>query len=336
MRTNSALTLSQAAETKWTVISGPMKGSVRLVNQPSFTVGRSSECEFAILNDPNCSRRHATIQWTAAGFEVTSLNESNLVQVNGKPVQKARLNDNDVVTFGGTQAIFNLTNLPSIQNIGLHAVPAMAPPPAYPPSPYNQGGFMPPPQMAPRPMYRAPAPKVNHTPKIIIGVVLVLGYWIFSGEAAKKKEEIKLRTEQQAQADVETATKLEEAARSSRGRRLDESVTGKQAQENYVRGFRDYRKGQYERALESFQACLALNPKHALCNLYTRLSQRKFTELVQYHIVLGRRYRDQNQFQSCRSSFRNVMVMVKDANSPAYKEAKANYDACNSMVEGHF
>jgi hypothetical protein len=103
-----------------------------------------------------------------------------------------------------------------------------------------------------------------------------------------------------------------------------------------VRGFRDYRKGQYERSMVSFQACLALNPEHVLCNRYIRLSQRKFDELVQNQVVLGRKYRDQNQYQACRASFRNVMVMVKDANSKIYQEAKANYDACNAFVEGRY
>ena len=117
---------------------------------------------------------------------------------------------------------------------------------------------------------------------------------------------------------------------------MDGSVNARQAQENYVRGFRDYNGGQYERALISFQACLALNPEHTLCNRYLRLSQRKFNEVVQYHMVLGRSYRDQSQFKACRAAFRNVMVMVKDASSTTYKEAKANYEACNSFVEGRF
>ena len=93
---------------------------------------------------------------------------------------------------------------------------------------------------------------------------------------------------------------------------------------------------QFERALEAFQACLALDPNHVLCNRYMRLSQRKFNEMIQYYVLLGRKYRDQNQFASCRSAFRNVMVMVKDANNETYKLAKANYEACNAFVEGRF
>jgi tetratricopeptide (TPR) repeat protein len=166
-------------------------------------------------------------------------------------------------------------------------------------------------------------------------IALVGGYLILS-DTKKKKEEFGLRTEQQMNADIESANKIKEARENENAKRLDTAPTARQAQENYVRGFRDYRKGQYERALESFQACLALDPSHVLCNRYLRLSQRKFNEMVQYYVLLGRKYRDQNQFASCRAAFRNVMVMVKDANNETYKLAKANYEACNAFIEGRF
>lgn len=343
MGSNNALALSPAGETKWTIINGPMKGSVRVLALPSFTVGRSSECEFPVGNDPNCSRRHATVQWSPEGFEVVSLNEANLVLINGSPVTRQRLSDNDVVTFGSTEVLFNLSNLPvasgggtpSLQMIR-SAPPGLASVPAYPPSPYQAGGYQ---SSSASRGYRssAPAPAASNKNKMIIfAVVGAIVIWFFTSEGKKKKEAVKLRTEQAIQEEIETANKLKDAADSMRTKKVDVSLTGRQAQENYIRGFRDYRKGQYERALESFQACLALNPGHTLCALYTRLANRKFSELVQYHIVLGRKYRDQNQFQACRSSFRNVMIMVKDANAASYKEAKANYEACNSLAEGRY
>jgi pSer/pThr/pTyr-binding forkhead associated (FHA) protein len=339
---SNALALSTASETRWTVIAGPMRGHVRTMNSPAFAVGRSSDCEFVVLNDPNCSRKHAQIQWSDQGYEVVSLNEANLVVLNGRPVPRARLSDGDVLVFGSTEVVFNLTTLPSVGPSGvpsLHAVPSMpaSMPPGYPPSPYARPDFGRP-DYAQRPHRSAArqAPPKGKGKLITIVVVAALLFWFFSQDSKKKKAALKLRTEQQITEDIETANKLKEAADSARIKKVDMSLTGRQAQENYVRGFRDYRKGQYERALESFQACLALNPQHSLCNLYTRLASRKFSELVQYHIVLGRKYRDQNQFRACRASFRNVMVMVKDANSASYKEAKANYEACNSLMEGHY
>lgn len=315
-----AVQVSSASETKWTVLNGSMKGSVRLLNLPQFTIGRSPDCEFVLVNDPKCSRKHALVLNDGQQSYIQSLNEKNLISVNGREVERTRLSDGDVVTIGETEIRFNALTLPPIQ--GPHPM-------------YGQVAHRP---GAPRPS-RSSGRKIktagNSRRLLIYGAIILAGIWLFN-ESPKKKKELELRTEQQIQADIEAANKLKEISDQQAMKRLDGSLTSQQAQENYVRGFRDYKKGQYERALVSFQACLALNPEHVLCNRYLRLAQRRFNELVQYQIVLGRKYRDQNQYKACRAAFRNVMVMVKDANNASYKEAKANYEACNSLVEGRF
>jgi pSer/pThr/pTyr-binding forkhead associated (FHA) protein len=280
-----------------------------------FTIGRSSECEFIVTNDPKCSRKHAQILCTFQFVEVISDSESNPVLVNGEPQNRARLKDGDKIQLGETEIQFNLSKRFEPAQVNL-VRPQQGP-------------------VAKRGRAH-PQRKKNSNSRIVIYFVLALAaLWLFTPSGRKKKE-IDLKTEQQIQADIDTATKLKDIADSAAVKRMDSSVNSRQAQENFVRGFRDYRKGQFERSVVSFQACLALMPDHVLCNRYQRLSQRKFDELIQYQMVLGRKYRDQNQFRACTSSFRNVMTMVKDVNSPAYREAKANYDACTSFVEGRF
>jgi len=323
---SSAVALSPGLETRWTIVSGGMKGAVRVMTQSQFTIGRNPECEFIIANDPKCSRRQAGVRVTSRGCEVTSLNDKNPIMVNGREVEHALLNEGDVLTLGETEVQFSMAAA---------QYPAAAPHMAAPAQ--TQLAYASPQPMSPSPRGRTPrTPKKSNSKRFIIyGVVGLLLYWVF-GTEVKKKEELGLRTEQQMNADIESATKIKEARESENAKRLNPSIMARQAQENYVRGFRDYRKGQYERSMTSFQACLALDPSHVLCNRYMRLSQRKFNEMIQYYVLLGRKYRDQNQFQSCRAAFRNVMVMVKDANNETYKLAKANYEACNAFIEGRF
>lgn len=66
------------------------------------------------------------------------------------------------------------------------------------------------------------------------------------------------------------------------------------------------------------------------------LTQRKFSELIQYHMDIGRKYREQNQFSACAVSFRNVMVMLKDSTNKRYIEAKANFEACSDRAEERY
>jgi hypothetical protein len=329
---DTALAIAPASATKWTVVSGHMAGSVRLMNAPVFYVGRSPECEFVIVNDPKCSRKHAQVTSDGYVCEVTSLNDKNPVRVNDREVERAPLNDGDIITFGETKVQFNLTN-----------VQALAPQPY--PQPYPQAvpdlGIAPAPAPARRKSRRskrktsAPSGSSSSMRFIVYGIVALLVYWVLSPTGAKKKQ-VQIRNEQQIKADIEAAKKLRDASEAQALERMDRSVPARQAQENYVRGFRAYHQGQYERALYSFRTCLALQPEHVLCNRYLRLAQRKFDELIQYQVTWGRRFRDQGQYSSCRASFRNVMVMVKTPSSPLYQEAKANYEACDNMIEDRY
>ncbi|MBI5509951.1 MAG: FHA domain-containing protein [Deltaproteobacteria bacterium] len=71
-----------------------------------WNLGRSKECEF-ILNDPNVSRRHATVKKDWSGFVVVDLGSKNGVLVNDKPIKKPRrLKDRDELTVGPVKLVF--------------------------------------------------------------------------------------------------------------------------------------------------------------------------------------------------------------------------------------
>lgn len=340
---SSALALMPATATKWTILNGSLKGSVRLMNVPEFTVGRSPDCELVIINDPKCSRKQARVSTVGEGCEVESLNEKNLVQVNGQEVERALLRDGDIVTFGETQIQFHTTSASNNPSSNSQLIPVAefysGTPELELVPPSNQVAHMgsnAPAQARPRPKGKPRVSKKAGNGRLYLyGVVGLIAVWLFL-PTGPKKDLKSIRTEQQTQQDIEVANKLRDAAEKQSLRRVNTSVTARQAQENYIRGFRDYQKGQFERALFSFRACLALNPDHVLCNRYLRLGQRKFDETIQSQMILGRKYRDQNQFKACRSAFRNVMVMVKDANNRVYQEAKANFEACDALTQGRF
>lgn len=329
---NPAVALAPGPQTKWTFINGELSGTIQTLMQPKISLGRSAECDIVIPDDPKCSRKHAVVVWTPQGYEIHTASEKNPVRVNGEPVDRAILADNAVITLGQTELQFNMTVMaqPMMpQPYGQH--PAGPSPMA----PYQASGA-PQPGAAPMPTPPRAASKKSTKKWIIYGVVGLLLFWLFTPTNGKKKKDVSIRTEQEIKSDIEAAKKMEAAAEKIRTSRVNRSIASQQAQINYVKGFRDYQDGQYGRSLESFQACLALNPDHVLCNRYIRLAHKKYNELIETHMVLGRKYRDQSQYRACRSEFRNVMVMVKDPNNQLYKEARANFEACNAFVEGTY
>ena len=71
-----------------------------------WTLGRSKECEF-ILNDPNVSRRHATVKKDWNGFTIMDLGSKNGVLINDKHIKKTRrLKDHDEIIIGPVKLVF--------------------------------------------------------------------------------------------------------------------------------------------------------------------------------------------------------------------------------------
>lgn len=308
------------------IMSGPDKGTMYKLVSPVINIGRDSDNDIAI-QDAKCSRRHAVIRFNAGLFVIENVSEKNKLFVNGIEVDNVPLNDGALITIGETELQFK-TQLMPLMPLG----PNMPQPGSIDIPEVYFGGAAAGPQ-TPRRRNKANGSVFKRI--LIWGSLILIIWWLF-GTESKKKNEAEIRTEEQINAEIESAKKLEELAMQRPNRKNPNDIAHEEAQTAYVRGFRDYKKGQFSRAMESFQACLSLDPNHVLCNRYLRLSQRKFNELVQYHMILGRKYRDQHQYNACESAFRNVMVMIKDTSSKIYEEAKANRDACNAFLEDRF
>jgi hypothetical protein len=73
--------------------------------KPQIVVGRSRECDIT-LTDPNVSRRHAEIRRENGSYWIVDLNSTNGVEVNGKRIERARLEHSDRIVLGQTELTF--------------------------------------------------------------------------------------------------------------------------------------------------------------------------------------------------------------------------------------
>jgi hypothetical protein len=67
--------------------------------------GRSRECELRVA-DLNVSRRHAEIRREDGAYWIVDLGSMNGTLVNGKQVERRRLDDGDRITLGSTEIVF--------------------------------------------------------------------------------------------------------------------------------------------------------------------------------------------------------------------------------------
>ena len=75
------------------------------LTQRQVVIGRSRDCDIT-LADPNVSRRHAEVRLEPGGYVVADLGSTNGVEVNGRRVDQARLEEGDVILLGQTELRF--------------------------------------------------------------------------------------------------------------------------------------------------------------------------------------------------------------------------------------
>lgn len=342
------------------VVQGPHKGLRLSFQKEVITLGRGTDNGVALMDDLRISRQHTEIVQSHGQFKFRNLTDKNYTLVNGKKADSGALNSGDHLMLGETEIIFHCPEaaasptanvlqalgpikpqLVSARNKELAKTwtqPQSRSPANYNPNPYHQAG--PRPTMAPPPPRRAgPPPGASDNGRfrfyMIIGIVgLGLYFFVFSGSNASKKskrirggEEIE-RSVQQSEENIKT---MEERL-SERG-----SLTNKRADENFIKGFRDYQKGQYLRAREYFQIVLNLSPDHVEARKYYELSRIKFDKQIDYNFIEGLKNKDKKNYRMCRSYFSQVMILIQnDRRHPKYDEAQRYLRECSLSLERRY
>ena len=80
-------------------------GQRRTIDKRRTLIGRSKECDVQ-LADPNTSRRHAELRREGTAFWIVDLDSTNGIEVNGRRLKRAKLEDGDRVTLGSTELVF--------------------------------------------------------------------------------------------------------------------------------------------------------------------------------------------------------------------------------------
>jgi hypothetical protein len=80
-------------------------GTRREVKERRIVIGRSRDCDIQ-LSDANVSRRHAELRQEGASYWIVDLGSTNGMEVNGKRVKRAKLQDGDTITLGSTELTF--------------------------------------------------------------------------------------------------------------------------------------------------------------------------------------------------------------------------------------
>jgi tetratricopeptide (TPR) repeat protein len=207
------------------------------------------------------------------------------------------------------------------------------PPKAQPPKPPSRRTSFDQPQ-SPPPQFNftpaRPAPNNRITLYLIVAILCGGLYW-FLGPSKSKNTGQELRTESDFLQDIQATDERIQELEKEQTKKGQDTIQYKTAEQHYIKGFRDYRNGQFARAIQSFQAALSFYPGHELSQKYRDLSIRKFDEQVQQNMMVGRRYKGKGNYRLCQSNFAAAMIMLKDPNDRKYVEAKKSYEECRLL-----
>ena len=80
-------------------------GQEHAVDRKRVVIGRSKDCDIQ-LGDPNVSRRHAELRQEGTSYWIVDLDSTNGIEVNGRRLKRAKLEDGDRVVLGSTELTF--------------------------------------------------------------------------------------------------------------------------------------------------------------------------------------------------------------------------------------
>lgn len=360
----AAPALTKTLKIKLTVASGDSAGRSHFFEKPIIAIGRGPENDLVFPNDPKMSRVHVEVRQQSGQVLIRNVSQRNILLVNKERVEEKILNGPATIQIGETLLQVQVEEPEQATKVSLAAqsstpqsfssqspvASSVAPAirknttsQAYPASTGGPGGLGPayasqPPPPPPRKRSVAAARGDGSRLRFYLIVVAVvgLGYWLLSSGTGGRKPEVRLRTEGDVARAIEESAEAVQEIKKEQSQAGQGSLQYRAAQEHYIKGFRDYRQGQYARAMQSFQAALSFYPNHELARKYLFQAQRKFEAQIDLSMAQGRKYHQKQNYRMCQSAFANVMIMVKDSSKPKYKEAKQFYDECSLRVEGKY
>ncbi len=283
------------------ILSGPHKGKQFRLLGLEISIGQSSDCDIILKNNKSCSQNHALITYDNENqYMIKSLDSANPIIINKKPVSHHKLVEKDVITIGTSQFLFlNKKSLPSPRSFEYEK--------------HQQEAAL----------LKQKTSKNSVRIIFIFFICLSLGYLLLNKEIKKEQAQKGLKIQEEIQDEIEATNSPKEEI-------VEENLTVEQeaARVAFIKGFRDYRKGYYHRALKFFEQCTTIQKNHKLCLSYARKSKVLLEKIIQKKIILGKIYKENRQYEACEAAFKSIEIMVQDSSSPVYKEAKKTRKLC--------
>jgi hypothetical protein len=294
-------------------LTGKNKGQAYFLLGKRVVLGRSDKADIRIL-DIKSSREHAEIIKVGKDYVLTDLGSQNGVVVNDLKIKQHILNEGDKVIIGQTIYKFNKIEVkPTIVNKDV----ALKKSGDDDEEEYEE-------EEQPK------SGKLNIVLVLIAlgGIAIVMMGDGGNDSSSKKKTKSKYNVEEMAGS----------AAVAMQGERKRDKNVQDKMNIYFQKGLREFREGNYFRAMSEFEHALAWSPSDPQAQFYLRKTQEALDKMIDELMLKGRRDEEALKFQSASVSYCQILrLLYRYPEDARYKEAKellTKAEAALGMDEG--
>ena len=335
MSTKAAANLP-ATEFMLTVLTGPEAGvAYKLIGQ-AVTLGRSSEND-VVIQDNKSSRNHAIIERRGSDFWIVDLGSTAGLMVNEVPVKEQNLQSGDLITIGTTVFRFGRPE-------GLSLIQAAPPLPAASPMPQlpltknlNIGAPSPDPSSPwaqPAKPRRSRGPQKNYLPMVLIAAI-ILGFIFLSQKHTGTGSGFKVKDEALLDQEIQATTETNDQKQQQIFKAGKDTQQYAEAQAFYLRGSREFRAGNYNRAAQEFQTALSIYPNHPLARRYLEESRIKNNQMVSDSLERAEKAFQLEKYRLAKSEYKNVIRLSGDPNNKSYQLANKRLETIELILQNN-
>lgn len=175
---------------------------------------------------------------------------------------------------------------------------------------------------------------------VILAIVVLAAIFLVldpnkAQRAAKEKKTSTLKYEDEVVLQLNSKNEKQVETELRKKYEQKNSAMALRAEENFMKGMREFQLGQYARAQEFLQVVLNLNPGHDVAAKYLKLARIRFDEVLKAKLVLGETSYQKHNFKMCASQYLQIMNMLEGRNrDETYRLAESWYKKCEYAAQG--
>ena len=256
-------------------LTGPNKGESFILSGARVVIGRGDKVDIKI-HDTKASREHVEITRVGGQWIATDLGSQNGITINEKKVQQMQLSEGDKLIVGQTVFKFAKVEVGAKSKIQKDDLK------------YDEGGGK---------------SKKSAIPILFLAALVV---WMILDSDDSSKKQTKTKSESgNAPQDISSELSQLKKRQANEDKAIKEKLNA-----IYQRGLREFREGNYFRAIAEFNLALIISPGDAYAEFHLRKTKEKLDKTIEELTIRAQRDEGALKFQSSIVSYCSIIRLL--------------------------